>query len=69
LKNLTIRLVDPDLINIQFLIKEFLAALLRGKKRERSELPFEFRACSGVHTFDWTPYTIYQLKHSHGMAS
>jgi hypothetical protein len=35
------------------LIKEFLAALLRGKKCERSELPFESRAFSGVHTFDY----------------
>ena len=34
------------------LIKEFFAALLRGKRCERSELPFESRACSGVHTFD-----------------
>jgi hypothetical protein len=37
--------------NVFVLIKEILAALLRGKYCERSELPFEFRACSMVHTF------------------
>jgi len=46
-------MVRAGVVDHQYLIKEFLAVLLRGKRCERSELPFESRACSGVHTFDF----------------